>query len=432
MTKSKIIKNFEILATSALRKSALQIAEAGLLAINTQKTFLRSVVYDQASQKLEILGKNFDLSGFNQVILLAFGKAAIDSAAAIQSILKNKLTKGFAIDITARDIPGVQTFLGTHPRPSEANFRAAKEIIDYLKANANEKTLVICAISGGGSALFELPYELSWEEQSRIFDALTKKGATIQELNTVRKHISHVKGGQLAKLIYPSTCLSLVLSDVPGDDLSVIASGCTVKDSTTIRDAQYILNKNEVLQTAQMPEIKLLETPKDDKYFSSVHNFILVSAKTALLAMREKAEELGFGVKIFNDRFQGEAEKLAKEIIFANDKKNQCLLGAGESTVILKGKGLGGRNQHLALASLSSIADNQVLITLASDGHDNSESAGAIVDASTIKRAKNLGLDIHQYLENNDSFTFFEQLGDSLQTGSTGSNVADLLVCITK
>ena len=422
------IKNFEKLASSTLRRQALRIAEAGFEALNTQRAIEKMLQYNPKSGKLKVNAKSFNLSKFKEIILLAFGKAALDSARAISGILKDKITGGFAIDVSAGEIPNIKTFLGTHPRPSEGNVEAAKEITEYLKKHAKESTLVICAISGGGSALFSLPYEMTALEQGKIFDALTKKGATIQELNTVRKHISQIKGGQLAKLIYPAACLGLVFSDVPGDDLSVIASGCTVKDETTARDAQNILNKYQTLEMAGILSVKLLETPKEDKYFFNIHNYILVSAKTALTAMKEQAELLGLKVKIFNDKFQGEAKTIGKTIVETPLTRQHCLLGAGESTVKIVGHGIGGRNQEMALSVLPKLRPDQVFVTMASDGHDNSDSGGAIVDLTTLKRAQNLGLDPSEYLKNNDSFTFFEKTGDSLDTGPTGANAADLVI----
>ena len=257
-------------------------------------------------------------------------------------------------------------------------------------------------------------------------------GADIFEMNCVRKHLSRVKGGQLAKIIYPAKLISLIFSDVPGDDLSTIASGPTVKDETTVREASAILAKHRILEKLNLPSVKFVETPKDAKFFENTENILFVSAKTALRAMKDKAEDLGFDVKIFSQHFQGEAEKLASEIIIANNQKHQALLGAGESTVVVKGNGVGGRNQHLALAALLSISENQVLITLASDGHDNSESAGAIVDSSTLLRSKTLNLEPSIYLQNNDSFTFFEAVGDGIDTGLTGSNVADLVISLRR
>jgi glycerate-2-kinase len=285
-------------------------------------------------------------------------------------------------------------------------------------------------VSGGGSALLCYPHDMSCEAEVSIILALTVKGATIQELNTVRKHISKVKGGQLAKLMYPASVISLIFSDVPGDDLSMVASGPTVRDNTFMKDAAAILKKYDVLEVCQMPSCNLVETPKENRYFEKVQNVLAVSAKQALWAMKETAEDLGFDVKIFGENFQGIARELGIKIIAANNRHHECLIGAGESTVHIIGKGKGGRNQEMALAALSSVSQNQVLVCAASDGHDNTDAAGAIVDNNVLTRAKTLGLDPNQFLQNNDSYNFFEQTGDLLLTGLTEANVSDFFVCL--
>ncbi len=411
----------------------MQIAEAGLSAINTQKAFEKNFVYDAGRDRLAVLGKKYDLKKFNNIYCIAFGKAAFAGIASVSRILGDRLTSGFAIDVEANrpQIPNIIFRTGTHPHPSEQNIKAAKELVEFA-SQAKENDLVLCLISGGGSALLCYPHSLDVLDQAAILKELMNAGADIFEMNCVRKHLSRVKGGQLAKIIYPAKLISLIFSDVPGDDLSTIASGPTVKDETTVREASAILAKHRILEKLNLPSVKFVETPKDAKFFENTENILFVSAKTALRAMKDKAEDLGFDVKIFSQHFQGEAEKLASEIIIANNQKHQALLGAGESTVVVKGNGVGGRNQHLALAALLSISENQVLITLASDGHDNSESAGAIVDSSTLLRSKTLNLEPSIYLQNNDSFTFFEAVGDGIDTGLTGSNVADLVISLRR
>ncbi|MCX6797269.1 MAG: DUF4147 domain-containing protein [Candidatus Doudnabacteria bacterium] len=431
MFKNRVIKNFEALATSSLRKQALLIAEAGFGAINTTDAILEQVKYNAKKQQLFIQDQKFDLSKFKRIIYLCIGKVALEAATALSQILGERITRGFVIDVKEGFInEKIICRAGTHPLISEQNINYTKEALSFLE-DLTKDDLVIFIVSGGGSALFELPFEITAEKQAEIFKALTKQGANIKELNTVRKHISLVKGGQLAKKIYPASLISLVFSDVPGDDLSMVASGPSLKDSTTAREAQAVLEKYKVTQTLNLSSIKLVETPKEEKYFINTHNFLIVSPARALLAMREKAEEMDFKVEIFSKNYQGEARKLSAQIIQAAKAKG-CLLGAGESSVIIKGNGTGGRNQEMALAALPSISENQVFVALASDGRDNTEAAGAIVDESTIQRAKNLGLDPPQYLENNDSFTFFEAVGDAVMTGLTGSNVADFFVCLKR
>lgn len=426
-----IIKNFQQLATSALRKQLLTIAEAGYEAINTKKAISRALSFDAKKNTLSAQNRKFDLKSFKRIFVLAFGKAALESAMAIKEILGERIYFGMVIDVNvlADKDEGKWLFRqATHPNVSEQNVAAAKEALKNL-SNLSGDDLVICSISGGGSAIFEVPYKLPADKAALVFKAMTKGGATISELNTVRKHISRVKGGQLAKAMHPATVINLLFSDVPGDDLSVIASGPLIKDPTTLLEAKKLIEKFEVLNLSSLDKLDLIETPKEEKYFERVFNILAVSPKTALKALKEKAELLGWEVKIFSDKYQGEARVLAGQILGASHK-GQCLLGAGESTVKILGQGAGGRNQEMALAALPHIKDNQVLGCFASDGHDNTEAAGAIADVSVRQRAYGLRLTAESFLNNNDSFNFFEQTGDLVQTGQTGSNVADFFVCL--
>ena len=425
-----IIKNFDQLATSALRRQALWIAEAGFLAINTKSAVNKLVKYNPKNQVLAALGKQYPLGKFERVMCIGFGKAAFDAVSQLQQILSGFITCGYVIDLKEGSLGNITCKVGTHPYPTKVNIDATKELLAML-SSCTEKDLVLCVVSGGGSALLCSPHDMSCEQEVSIIAALTVKGATIQELNTVRKHISTVKGGQLAKTMYPATVISLIFSDVPGDDISMVASGPTVMDATFAKDAAKVLEKYGVLEACQMPSCKLIETPKEPKYFEHVQNILAVSARQALAAMEEKAEDLGYEVKIYSNCYQGTARELGPEIISKN-KKGRCLLGAGESTVHIVGHGIGGRNQEMALAALLSIAENQVLVCAASDGHDNTDAAGAIVNAGTKTRARALGLDINKYLSNNDSFHFFEAVGDQLITGNTEANVSDFFVCLKK
>jgi len=423
-----VIKNFEILASSPLRKQALQIAEAGFEAINTKQAVRKNFLYNTKKQKLKIFQKEFDLKKFKRIVCVGFGKAALEAVTEIQSILKDKIACGYVLDLKEGSLGNIICRVGTHPLPTKVNIEATNELVEMLEV-CGEDDLVICVVSGGGSALLCSPHEMSCNTEAAITSALTVKGATITELNTVRKHISSVKGGNLAKIIYPASCISLIFSDIPGDDISMVASGPTVKDATTNRQAAEILQKYDVLAMCELPACKFLETPKEEKYFKNVHNILFVSTKQALQAMSHRAEELGFGVKIFSSSFQGEAILIALEIL-SQSKKGQCLLGAGESTVKITGTGKGGRNQEMALSALPHLSKNQVLLCLASDGRDNTEAAGALVEEGVLKRANSLELNPQRFLENNDSFTFFESVGEAIITGPTGSNVSDFFVLL--
>lgn len=427
-SENHIIKNFDQLATTSLRKQALTIAEAGYQAINTQNAVRQNFIYNPKKQLLRVFGEEFDLKKYKRIVCVGFGKAALEAVTAIQQILQDRISCGFVLDLKEGNLGNIVCRVGSHPLPTKVNIEATNELIAMLEV-CDAEDFVICVVSGGGSALLCKPHDMACETEVSIISALTVKGASIQELNTVRKHISSVKGGNLAKIVYPATCLSLIFSDVPGDDISMVASGPTVKDTTTNRDAAAILDKYDVLAMCELPSCKLLETPKEDKYFKNIHNILLVSAKQAISAMKNKADDLGFKIKIYSENYQGEAKQLAADIIKSSEKR-LCLLGAGESTVKIIGKGKGGRNQEMALAALPLLGENQVLVCAASDGHDNTEAAGALADVGILSRAKVLGLNYQDYLDNNDSFTFFDKLGDQLITGNTGANVSDFFVCI--
>jgi len=423
-----IIQNFEQLATSSLRKKVLRIAEAGFFAINTKAAVNSAVVYDEKKKKLTVRGQIFDLKHFKKVICIGFGKSAFDAVSELHNKLGQFITAGYVIDLKEGDLGIITSRIGTHPYPTTVNIQATKELVEQL-SDCTAEDLVLCVVSGGGSSLLCYPHDMTCEAEVSIMAALTVKGANIMEMNTVRKHISKVKGGNLAKLIYPATCISFIFSDVPGDDISMVASGPTVPDTTTMRDAAEILKKYNILEACQMPACNLVETPKEKKYFERVHNILIVSSKQALDAMSVEAENLGYKVTVYSRRFEGIAAELGTQIAKAG-KPGYCLLGTGESTVQIKGTGVGGRNQEMALSALSFLSSGQVFAALASDGHDNSDAAGAIIDASTAARAKNLQLDSAAYLENNDSFHFFESVGDHIHTGLTGANVSDFFVLL--
>ena len=423
-----LIKNFAELATSENRKMALEIAEAGLSAINTEKA-VRSAV-SLTGDTLSISGEEFNLAKFKKIKVVGFGKASVLGAATLEQILGNKIEKGVVIGLEKIKLEHIETFAGTHPRPSEANVEAGKKIYEITK-DADADDLIIVLVSGGGSALL-CDGENEYLEGAKLYDAFLKSGKTITEINTVRKHLSLLKGGGLSKVAYPATVISLIFSDVPGDAFEDVASGPTYKDKTTIEDAEKIIAENN------LGEFKLVETPKDDKYFEKVHNFVLVSNKTAVEAMAEKAKEFNFEVNIISTTLYDEVSE-ALEKIFAPQKDNTVVLAAGEPSIVVpKGEGKGGRNLHMGLSVIKNkLMDTKelqdsVFISLASDGMDNSDAAGAVVDKSTIEKAEKLGLVPKDYADRFDSYDFFEKTGDKIFTGPTGSNVSDLMILLTK
>ena len=418
------IKNFNELATTPNRKIALEIMESGLDAINTTKVIDSSVLV--VGNILFVKGKPFNLVKYKKIKVVGFGKSSCEAALALEKILGSRIEKGAVIGLQKVDSKYIETFAGTHPRPSEQNIEAGKKIYELIN-NSNEEDLIIVLVSGGGSALLCYP-ENEYIQGAKLYDAFLKSGKTISEINTVRKHLSLLKGGGLAKLAYPATVIGLIFSDVPGDIFENVASGPTYKDKSIIEDAQKIITENN------LGEFDLVETSKEDKYFDNVYNFVLVSNKTAVEAMAKKAQEFDLGVNIISTDLYDETEK-ALEKIFSAKKDNSVVLAAGEPGIVVKeGAGKGGRNFHMALQAVKNkmIDENSVFIPFASDGMDNSDMAGAIVDKNTINKSDKLSLDAGNYLERFDSYEFFQKTGDMIETGLTGANVSDLMILLTK
>lgn len=420
----KWIKNFEGLATTPNRKLALEIMEAGLNAISTLQVVSSSV--NILGDVLLINGKEFNLTKFKKIKVVGFGKSSCEAALALEKILGNRITDSAVIGLEKVDSQYIKTFTGTHPRPSHANAIVGEKIYEIVNGSS-EEDLIIVLVSGGGSAL--LCYgENECNEGVKLYDAFLKSGKTISEINTVRKHISLLKGGGLVKLAYPATVVGLIFSDVPGDVFDNVASGPTYKDNTTIEEAQKIITENN------LGEFNLIETTKEDKYFDKVFNFVLVSNKTAVEAMAKKAEEYNLGVSIPSTDLYDETNKVIEKI-FSFKKNDSVVLAAGEPSLVVKVKGgRGGRSLHMGLMAIKMqmVDEDSIFIAFASDGMDNSDAAGAIVDNNTIKKSMELGLDVSQSLDFFDSYTFFEKTGDIIMTGPTGANVSDLMILLTK
>jgi hydroxypyruvate reductase/glycerate 2-kinase len=328
---------------------------------------------------------------------------------------------------------------------------ATKHVIDMLK-NGDDQTIVLCLISGGGSALLVAPCNgITLSEKQRVTELLLKAGTNINELNTVRKHISAIKGGRLAEIAYPSKVISLILSDVIGDPLDVIASGPTSPDETTYGDAIHVIEKYGLRDNIPDHILHILmkgsegnvpETPKRGyPVFERVENIIIGSNKIATGAAAKKAMELRFDTTILTSELQGEAREVAKWLAGkAMEIREQraegrkiCLISGGETTVTVNGSGIGGRNMELALAFAIEIAgtDGITLLSAGTDGTDGpTDAAGAIVNGQTIKKAKTKSLDPLVYLEHNDSYVFFKNTGELFVTGSTGTNVMDIQIVL--
>lgn len=424
------IKNFSKLAVSKERKDALKIAEAGLEAIDTRKIILNKVKLQKNS--LVINKKVFSLKDTKNIYVVAIGKCAGESALALEKVLGKKIKAGIALDVkTVKGLKIIKSLAGSHPLPSQKNTDGSIEIINLIK-NLAENDLVLFFISGGGSTLLCAPRKGTCQEETLIVQKLMDSGATINEINTVRKHLSVARGGYLAKYAYPAKSIALIFSDVIGNDLQFIASGPTVKDTTTIRQALEILNKYHVQKVCAIEDCGLVETPKSDEFFSKVSNQIFVSSEVALNAMSATAKKLGYKVKICTTCLKGEARgvgtRIAAEI--NRTKSKTILLYGGETTVHVKGNGKGGRNMELVLSALNTIKDGSLVLSLASDGVDNTDLAGALCDKITSEKAEKLKLKPIRHLAENNSYPFFKKTGDYILTGKTGSNVSDLVIAI--
>lgn len=429
------IQNYKKLASSELREKALQIAEAGLDAIDTGHAVREGIRLEDDA--LFVWGKRYALRGAERIWAVGIGKASLNACAALEGVLGRRLSGGICLDVRGshndydydddKRLRKVQVRVGTHPFPSEDNQVATREIIDFL-SGLSERDFVLFIISGGGSTLLVQPEGMGVEDEKKILKALFAGGANIKEMNTIRKHISRARGGWLAKYAYPAPSLSLIFSDVPGNDVQVISSGPTVKDRTSLEDVRKIMKKYKV----SLPEGAVFETSKESKYFKNARHMVFISNKVALRAMEARAKELGLKPEIRETALQGEARVVGKKILeeLRNAPVGSALLYGGETTVTVRGDGEGGRNQEVSLGALSGVRDRELLLSFASDGRDNSDAAGGICDILTKRHAEEKRLDSERFLKKNDSFHFFQKTGDALMLGNTGLNVSDLIVAI--
>ena len=434
------------------RKDALAIFQAGVKAVDPVQAIKKHLKLEE--NRLTVGEKTYNLSGFDRISVIGAGKASAAMARAMEETLDERLNSGLVITKHNHALPldKVQVIEAGHPVPDEAGFRGARQIVRFLE-QVDEKDLVFYLISGGGSALLPYPHEgLTLEDKQDVTKILLEVGANIHEINTLRKHLSRVKGGRLAKVAYPATLISLILSDVIGDDLDSIASGPTVPDHSTFADCMDILDKYQI--TDRLPSVvvdilkkgthgQIEDTPKaGDPAFERTQNLIIGSNILAVKAAEKKAGELGYNPLIFSTFIEGETRDvarvhaaIAKEILSSGNpiKRPACVISGGETTVIIHGKGKGGRNQEFSLAAAMDIhgLGNVVVLSGGTDGTDGpTDTAGAIADGTTISRARKLGLNPDHYLHENDSYHFFEALNDLIITGPTYTNVMDLRVVL--
>ena len=422
-----VIKNTGEIVTTQLRKDALEILEAGYEAINTEKVIESEIKVDGGH--LVVSGIDVDLSSYERVIFVGIGKCAADAAVVFERLLGEYLSEGIVIDVRGVVLQKIISRVGTHPLPSKENIEATQAVTKLLQG-VTDRDLVLTVISGGGSALLCLPHDIQCEMLVNITKTLMSGGATIEELNTVRKHLSMIQGGQFAKLAYPARVVSVIFSDVPGNDMATVASGPTVLDTTTKEDAERILAEYNILTVCKLPGCEVFETPKDEKYFTKVDNILLLTNNTAINAMGEKAKELKYRPIVADDKVEGDASTIGR-LIATQAKEKSCILYGGERTVMVKGTGKGGRNQELVLGALPELGEHTVVVAAASDGWDNSDVAGAIGDKELFEKATSGGVDIGKFLGENNSYEFFNTMGGHIKTGRTGSNVSDLYFTLT-
>ena len=431
-----------------LRKDAEAIFLAGVKAVEPAPAIRKHLTLKD--ERLAVNDRVYNLTDFENIYVIGTGKASAAMAQAVEQVLGQRL-KGGVVNVKyghALPLQKIQVNEAGHPVPDEAGFRGAQQIAGLLK-QTGEKDLVLFLISGGGSALLPYPAEgLTLEDKQQVTQRLLEVGANIHEINALRKHLSQVKGGRLAGLAYPSTLISLILSDVIGDDLDTIASGPTVPDHSTFADCLRIVKKYdlrdkipaavaEILEKGARSEVE--ETPKPgDSAFERTQNLIIGSNIQALRAAKIKAEELGYNSLILSTPIDGETREAAKdqaaiarEILETGSPvpRPACFISGGETTVTIRGRGLGGRNQEFVLAAAIEIGglEDVVILSGGTDGTDGpTDAAGAVADSETMSRSRELGLDAERFLRENDSYHFFKPLGDLLITGPTFTNVMDL------
>jgi hydroxypyruvate reductase len=437
-----------------MRQQALEIFQAGLTAVDPIEAINRHVRL--TDDTLRIDDRRIDLKNIERVLIVGAGKAVAPMAKALEDLLGERIAEGVIVVKEGHGLPlqHVKICEGGHPVPDEGGVRGTEEVLS-LATEASANDLVICLISGGGSALLIAPPEgVSLKDKQEATKLLLACGANIHELNTVRKHLSRSKGGRLARASYPAAVISLILSDVVGDDLDVIGSGPTVPDSSTFQETQQILKGYQVwddLAESIRNHIergisrKIEDTPKsDDTAFQRCSAVLVGTNLQAMLAAGKEADRLGYQPVILSTKLEGEAREvakvqaaIAKEVASSGNPISPpaCLLFGGETTVTLQGDGKGGRNQEYALASALALEahDGIVVLSGGTDGTDGpTDAAGAIADGATITRDRQKGLDPKDFLRRNDSYNFFKQLDDLIITGPTRTNVMDIYMFLIK
>ena len=422
-----------------MRKHALQIFRAALEATDPYAAVLRHFQFDG---RILIAGRRrYKMADFDRVQVIGAGKASAAMARAVEHVL-GRLIKGGVVNVpdgTAAKLRRIALHPAGHPIPDERGVEGTRRILQIAQ-DAGPRVLLICVISGGASALLPAPASpMTLAVKQEITRQLLNAGATIHELNTVRKHLSLIKGGQLAAAAFPATMITLILSDVIGDDVDVIGSGPTAGDSSTLEQARSVLRKYGV----EIQTDALRETPRTgDPRLGRAQNLIVGGNRLAMDAAALKARDLGYRTLVLSSCVEGETREIAgmhaaivKEILATGRpvRRPACILSGGETTVTVRGKGRGGRNQEFVLAAAIALErfGPATIFSAGTDGLDGpTDAAGAIADERTLARARNLNLDARAFLDNNDSYHFFGPLDALIKTGPTGTNVMDVRILL--
>ncbi len=421
------------------RRAALAIFRAALDAADPARAVRRNIRLDGRTLVTGISSAGpsqvarYDLADFDRIWIVGAGKAALGMAGALEDLLGDRVPGGCISvpDGSTSRLRRIQVMAAAHPLPDRRSVAAGREVA-RIAGKCGRRDLLLCVISGGASSLLALPAPgVTLAAKKRVSKLLQARGATIHELNAVRKHLSAIKGGHLARLAYPATVITLILSDVIGDNLDAIGSGPTVPDPTTSADAE------KVLERYRIPKLSFTETPKrGDPAFRRVRNLIVGSNRQSIEAARKKAEDLGYRTIVLSTTIDGETRDIARmhaaivRECIATGGRRMCFLSGGETTVTLHGKGLGGRNQEFVLAALQALEGTRgvTIFSAGTDGRDGpTDAAGAVAESST-----RIPSDARHFLDENNSYRFFEREGGLIKTGPTGTNVMDVRILLVE
>jgi glycerate 2-kinase len=438
-----MIENRSELAKTRAHDVALKCIEAGITAAQPRSVIGNAVTV--TDNTLHIEQCSYDLGDYSDVLILGGGKASGQMADELESLLDDYLTGGVVVTNDPTTTTHVDMFEANHPVPDENGVRGAKRILE-LATEAGERTLILTVITGGGSALLPAPAgTLSLADLQTVTDDLLASGATIHDINVLRKHLSEIKGGQLAQAAAPATVVGLTVSDVVGDDLDIIASGPLVPDTSTFQDAVDIVEAHDISVPESVDrhltaglEGEIPETPQPgETFFETVYHHILANGRTALDAARDVAQQQGYETIVLSSRMRGEAREVAKTYTAIAEEiratrtpidSPAVVLASGETTVTIRGDGHGGPNQELALSGSLELSETDIVVaSVDTDGLDGaSDVAGAIVDCETAVPAE----DARSALADNDAYPFLDSADTLIHTGPTGTNVNDIQVVV--